>query len=131
VQTPEALEAFGSIDALRQSLDDASARLHAHGPDPFDWRCQTEAYDAHDVGATPGCHGDMAAALARIEARLLVLARELDLYNPAFTARDSVRHVRAARLVALPGAAGHQSASGVAAESTAVLRSAVAAFLAP
>jgi homoserine O-acetyltransferase len=131
VQTPEALEAFGSIDALRQSLDDASARLHAHGPDPFDWRCQTEAYDAHDVGATPGCHGDMVAALARIEARLLVLAPELDLYNPAFTARDIVRHVRAARLVALPGAAGHQSASGVAAESTAVLRSAVAAFLAP
>ena len=130
VQTPEGVEAFAGADALRQWLGDTEARLQAQGPDPFDWRCQTQAYDAHDVGTTPGCGGDTAAALARIEARLLVLAPELDLYNPAFAARDVVEHVRSARRVVLPGVAGHQSASGVAEESTRVLRSAIGEFLA-
>ena len=125
VQTPEALEAFPSRSALAQWLDETATRLGEHGPDPFDWRCQTDAYDAHDVAATPGCNGDLEAALARIEARLLVLAPGLDLYNPVFAARDVVAHVRKAEFVILPGAAGHQSASGVAVESTAVLREAI------
>jgi len=130
VQTPDMVEAFADASALRRWLDDTEARLLEHGPDPFDWRCQTQAYDAHDVGGTPGCDGDTVAALTRIEARLLVLAPELDLYNPVFAARDVVSHVRSARMIVLPGVAGHQSASGVAAESTQVLRSAVAEFLA-
>jgi homoserine O-acetyltransferase len=129
VQTPEALEALPSREALARWLDETTARLAEHGPDAFDWRCQTDAYDAHDVAATPGCNGDLEAALACIEARLLVLAPELDLYNPVFAARDVVDHVRTAEWVMLPGVAGHQSASGVAVESTAVLREAVRRFL--
>jgi homoserine O-acetyltransferase len=130
VQTPEAVETFASPGALTHWLDDAAARLCEHGPDAFDWRCQTQAYDAHDVGATPGCNGSSAEALARIKARLLVLAPDLDLYNPVFEARDVVSATPSAKLVRLPGTAGHQSASGVESDSTRALRAAIADFLA-
>ena len=129
-RTPEAVETFASPGALTHWLDDAAARLCEHGPDAFDWRCQTQAYDAHDVGATPGCNGSSVEALARIKARLLVLAPDLDLYNPVFEARDVVSATPSAKLVRLPGTAGHQSASGVESDSTRALRAAIADFLA-
>ena len=81
------------------------------------------------MGTTPGCKGDLKAALARIECRLLVLAPELDLYNPVFAARDVVANVQTAEWITLPGVAGHQSASGIAVESTAVLRDSIRRFL--
>lgn len=129
-RTPRALEDFASQAALREWLDDAAAELGEHGPDPFDWCCQSLAYDAHDVGTTPGFGGDTRAALAAIEAAVLVAAPASDLYNPPFAARQAADAIRSARFVELPGSDGHRSASGVSAESTAALRSAVAAFLA-
>jgi homoserine O-acetyltransferase len=36
------------------------------GPDPVDWVYKSRAYDAHDVGTTPGFDGDTAAANATL-----------------------------------------------------------------
>ncbi len=128
-RTPSALEAMPSHDALARWLDEAETDLGEHGPDPFDWCCQSRAYDAHDVGTTPGFGGDTARALARIEAEVLIAAPASDLYNPPFAARAAANGIARARYVELPGDEGHRSASGVSAASTTAVREAIAAFL--
>ena len=129
-RTPEALQAFDTQDALMHWLDDRMGRLVDEGPDSHDWCYQTWAYDAHDIGTTPGRGGDTARVLAGIRAAVLVLAPRLDLYNPAFAAREVAAGVPGARFVELPGSDGHQSASGVSEQSTAAVRDAIGAFLA-
>ena len=128
-RTPEAIETFASAPALMQWLDDSARDMAAHGPDPFDWLCQSRAYDDHDVGSTPGFGGDTAAALAGIVAPVLIAAPSNDLYNPPFAAREAANAIPGSVFVELPGVEGHRSASGVAAASTAALSDAVQAFL--
>ncbi len=128
-RTPEALQAFATPGELAGWLDAEADRLADEGPDPWDWRCQTLAYDAHDVGATPGWNGDVSAALGSIRAEVLVLAPALDLYNPAFAARAAAASIPGARYEELPESDGHRSASGIGAASTAALRTAIGAFL--
>lgn len=128
-RTPAALERFPSQAALAAWLDERAAQLEEHGPDPFDWCWQTCAYDAHDVGTTPGCDGDTARALARIEAPTLVLAPAQDLYNPPFAATPLGALIPRCRFVELPGEEGHASASGPPAACTGILREAVQEFL--
>ena len=127
--TPAALQQLDTAEALMAAIEQRTQQLIEHGPDPFDWCCQTWAYDAHDVGGTPGCDGDTLRALARIQAQTLVLAPALDLYNPAIDARFATEHIANARFVELPGVAGHASASGAAAAPTTVLRDEVRRFL--
>jgi homoserine O-acetyltransferase len=65
----------------------------AQGRDPLDWIYQSWAYDAHDVGTTPGFGGDTAAALASIRAATLVVGASLDLYNPVAGARWAAEQI--------------------------------------
>jgi len=129
-RTPEAWETLDGAGDLSRWLDQRVASLVEDGPDPWDWCCQSHAYDAHDVGTTRGWNGDTTAALGSIRAKVLILAPTLDLYNPVFAAHEAARAIPGARCVELPGCDGHQSASGVGGESTAALRAAVSAFLA-
>jgi homoserine O-acetyltransferase len=104
------------------------AMMRRIGPDPLDWVYQSFAYDAHDVGATPGFGGDTAAALRTIRAPTLLLVPELDLYNPVEDAIEAVGLIPDATLVRLAGHAGH----AVAADSSpqlAGIRAAIAGFL--
>ena len=128
-RSPEAIEAIASREALGEEIARAEREAALHGPDPFDWCCQSRAYDAHDVGTTPGFDGDTERALASIEAEVLVAAPASDLYNPPFMARGAAGAIRRARFIELPGHDGHRSASGVAPISTKALRDAVTAFL--
>jgi homoserine O-acetyltransferase len=127
--TPAALQQQAGGDRWMAAIEQRTAFLLEHGPDPFDWTCQSRAYDAHDVGHTPGCLGDTQQALARVQARTLVLAPALDLYNPAAEARYVSDHIDGALHAELPGDAGHASASGGAIEATAVLRETIRGFL--
>ncbi|HEX2543134.1 MAG TPA: alpha/beta fold hydrolase [Caldimonas sp.] len=144
-RTPRALEAFDTRQAMLDWLADAEARAEREGADPFDWACQTRAYDGHDVGvsraSTRGAREADAApaadpadatrrALVSIAAEVLVLAPALDLYNPAEAARELAHDIPRARFVALPGDEGHRAASGTAAEPTVVLQETIRAFLA-
>ena len=128
-RSPAAVQELPSREALAASLAAAETELAAHGPDPFDWACQSRAYDDHDVGATAGFDGDLARALASIAAEVLIAAPTSDLYNPPFSVHETAMGIRRSRSVVLPGEDGHRSASGVGAASTAALRQAIADFL--
>ena len=127
-RSPESVEEFGP-GVLNEWLGERERQLAEHGPDPFDWCCQTRAYDEHDVGTTPGCDGDTARALGRVCAATLVLAPSADLYNPPFAAPAMCGAIAGARYVELPGTEGHASASGAAPGPTAALCDEVANFL--
>jgi homoserine O-acetyltransferase/O-succinyltransferase len=104
------------------------AMMRRIGPDPLDWVYQSFAYDAHDVGATPGFGGDTAAALRTIRAPTLLLVPELDLYNPVEDAIEAAGLIPDATMVRLAGHAGH----AVAADSSpqlAEIRAAIGEFL--
>ena len=127
--TPESVSRFGSREAMIAFIEGEEARLEAEGPDPFDWLCQTRAYDAHDVGTTPGHAGDVGAALESIRAETLLLAPPLDLYNPARGSHVASAAIPRASVVEIPSARGHRSASAGADAETAFLNRTIRAFL--
>jgi homoserine O-acetyltransferase len=129
-RTPQALEEFASREALAAWLEERTAQLEQHGPDAFDWCWQTLAYDAHDLGTTPGFDGDIGRALRSIRARSLVLAPAEDLYNPPFAAKELSALIPDCSFVELAGHDGHASASGPSAACTQNLGQAIADFLA-
>jgi homoserine O-acetyltransferase len=110
-------------------IGDRTEAWAAQGFSPIDWLYQSWAYDAHDVGGTPGFGGDTAAALASIRARTLVAAPPLDLYNPAPAARWAADRIAGARFVELDTDWGHQSASAADAASVRRLDEEIAALL--
>jgi len=109
-RTPLALEAVPT-SGVPAFIADAVAMARRAGPDPVDWVYQSFAYDAHDVGTTPGFGGDTAAALRSIRAPTLLLVPELDLYNPVEDAIEAAALIPNATLVRLGGNAGHAVAA--------------------
>jgi homoserine O-acetyltransferase len=79
--------------------------------DPIDWIYQSWAYDAHDVGATPGFNGDTARALASIRAQTLIIAPQLDLYNPVECAIAAAAQIPHCALHQVASPWGHLMAS--------------------
>jgi predicted ABC-type transport system involved in lysophospholipase L1 biosynthesis ATPase subunit len=106
----------------------AETRNRTLGFDATDYLYQSRAYAAHDVGSTPGLAGT-AAALARVEARVLVMAPPLDLFNPAGDARKAAVGIPGAVFVEIPSSEGHQSASGTRSTDAAFLNQIIARFL--
>jgi len=106
----------GSLEAIAASsvpglVAEAIAMARKVGADPVDWVYQSRAYDAHDIGTTPGFVGDTVAALRATRAPTLLLVPELDLYNPVGDAIEAAELIRDATLVHLPGHAGHAVAA--------------------
>ncbi len=127
-RTPAAL-ARTDGDAVAQAVADLGADSAANGPDALDWEYQTYAYDAHDVGATPGAGGSVASALERAAMPALVLAPALDLFNPAEEARRVAALLRRGRFVEIPSIEGHQAASATDPADAAFLNRTIAEFL--
>jgi homoserine O-acetyltransferase/O-succinyltransferase len=94
---------------LRKTQDDAWKNV-----DALNWVYQTWAYDAHDVGATPGFGGDYERALGSIRAHTLVLAGVGDLLNPEGEALELASRIHGAQFksIAPRWPAGHFSAAG-------------------
>jgi hypothetical protein len=97
-RSPAALEAFAA-DSIPRLVTEAIATARRAGPDPVDWIYQSWAYDAHDVGTTPGFGGDTAAALRTVRAPTLLLVPELDLYNPVGDAIEAAGLIPGGTLV--------------------------------
>jgi homoserine O-acetyltransferase/O-succinyltransferase len=110
-RTPQALEQVGGATGVAALVTDAVAAARRAGPDPVDWVYQSFAYDAHDVGTTPGFGGDTLAALRSIRAPVLLLVPQLDLYNPVEDAVEAAAHIPNATLVRVAGDAGHAVAA--------------------
>jgi hypothetical protein len=81
--------------------------------DANDWLYQSWAYDAHNVGTTPGFNGDYRKALRSIKAKVLIMAGTGDLLNPEYEAREAASYITDARYVAINEARplGHISAA--------------------
>ncbi len=111
-RTPRQLDtSFESSAAVRKWIEARTTWWLAQGFAPVDWVYQSRAYDAHDVGTTPGFAGDTRRALAAIRAATLVLAPPLDLYNPAEAAHWAAAGIERASLRVIASDWGHQSAS--------------------
>ena len=130
-KTPAALAEF-LPDCAETHLwfEKVLAQNRASGFDAHDYLYQSWAYEAHDVGATHGFGGDTSRALASIEAKTLVLAPPLDLFNPTEAARNAAARISGAKFVEIPSVQGHQAATSLKAEDEAFLNRTIGEFLA-
>ncbi|MEO8165537.1 MAG: alpha/beta fold hydrolase, partial [Betaproteobacteria bacterium] len=129
-RTPAALAEF-LPDCAEAHLwfETVHAQNRRIGFDAHDYLYQSWAYEAHDVGMTADFKGDTRAALASIQAKTLILAPALDLFNPAQSAREAATHVPGARFVEIPSLQGHQAATSTRSEDAAFLNRVIAEFL--
>jgi homoserine O-acetyltransferase len=129
-RTPTALEALAptpfELERLIVRLEEETLDSEL---DANDWIAQSHAYDAHDVGDTPGFGGDTVAALGSVALPVLVMAPPLDLYNPAEEARRAASLIPNARWVEIPSGEGHLAAGGVREREVRLLDRTIAAFL--
>jgi homoserine O-acetyltransferase len=126
-RTPQAVAAEQDFELWFARIQDTMVPT---GIDANDWLAQSRAYDAHDVGTTPGFGGDTRAALAAVRAATLVLVPPLDLYNPVEAAREVAQFIPRARLVEIPSSFGHHSANQQDPGAVAFLNREIGAFLA-
>jgi homoserine O-acetyltransferase len=129
-RTPAALDQMFErpLDALTW-MDKVTADNRANGFDATDWLYQSWAYQAHDVGGTAGFGADTGAALASIQARTLILAPPMDLFNPVQCALDAADAIPSAVLVEIPSVQGHQAAGTASPDDVAFLNEEILAFL--
>jgi homoserine O-acetyltransferase len=69
--------------------------------DANDWIYQTWAYEAHDIGKTPGMNGDLLKALRSIKAKTFILTGVNDLLNPEWESIDAARYIRDVRCLTI------------------------------
>ena len=117
--SPEAAERFADVEALLAEIAALERHLGEHGPQPFDWLCQTRAYDAHDIGD-----------VTRIGLPALLLATMTDLYNPVESTFVMGVEMPRASVVIIPSARGHRAATDTHADDAAFLNRAIGGFLA-
>jgi homoserine O-acetyltransferase/O-succinyltransferase len=111
MKTPQALAAkLSGCGEAHAWFADVVAALHRVDFDAHDYLYQSWAYEAHDVGTTPG-HASTAHALRSIRAATLLLAPPVDLFNPPEAARDAAASIPGARFVEIPSIEGHLAAS--------------------
>jgi len=116
------LEAFLVQQWEARWLIRAAANLHA----------QAKCWDAGDISANPLHGGDLPAALAAIEARVLLLPGATDLYFRVADNEAEMPHLRHAELCPIPSINGHRAGNpnGLT-EDAAFLRAQVRRWLAP
>jgi homoserine O-acetyltransferase len=128
-RTPEGLAEFARDPAETARWFDRLTEQNArNGFDAHDYLYQSWAYQAHDVGTTPG-HTGTEAALRSIRARCLIAAPPLDLFNPAHAARWAAERIPGARFEEIPSTQGHQAATSTRAEDAAFLNRVIGDFL--
>lgn len=128
--TPGFIEHLSGTGPLSSLLREVESRAVAEGPDAFDWLCQTHAYDAHDLGDTPGRAGGTEGVLRGIMAPALLLAPPLDLYNPADAVRLTAARMPNGQFLEIPSRRGHRSASPGDAADVAFVNRAIREFIA-
>jgi homoserine O-acetyltransferase/O-succinyltransferase len=129
-RTPVAVsQALGDSTGAHRWFDEMVARQRALGFDAHDYLYQSWAYEAHDVGTSPGFAGDTRRALASIQATALVLAPPLDLFNPSESARMAADAIPGAVFVEIPSTQGHQAATQLRSEDAAFLNDTIGNFI--
>jgi homoserine O-acetyltransferase/O-succinyltransferase len=131
VRTPQYHEALfpnnmDVIEHLKRTQEANWKRADAN-----DWIYQSWAYDAHNVGTTPGFNGDYRKALRSIKAKVLIMAGTGDLLNPEYEAREAASYITDVRYVAINDTRplGHISAAGITAPENDFQNAEIARFL--
>jgi len=96
-----------SVDAV---LDERTGRDAVR--DANNLISQARTWQRHNVGDTPGFDGDHERALRSIQARVLYMPGETDLYFPPGDARYESEFIRGVTLVPIPSLWGHSAGSG-------------------
>lgn len=86
---------------------------------------QIQTWQAHNVGNTPGFHGDYKKALASITAKAVVMSCQTDLYFPPEDSEEEVRCMPNAQLKVIPSIWGHFAGIGLNAADTEFLDTAI------
>lgn len=135
-RTPEAMrQQFPNPMDVRAWISAQEDAVVRSGFDANDWIAQTWAYDRHNVGDTvvdgqKPFAGDPLLALRTVKARALLMAGQLDLYNPVEEAIAAAAAIPAGRYVTIPSVQGHVAASpGFKPEDQAFINTTVRAFL--
>jgi homoserine O-acetyltransferase len=99
--------------------------------DANNWIYQTWAYDAHNLGTTPGFNGDYHRALRSIKAKTLILAGSGDLLNPEYEATEAANYIADVRYVSIneQRPMGHLSGAGATPPENETQNSEISKFL--
>ena len=100
------------------------------GADANNLILQMRAWEHHDVGATPGFHGDVEAALRAIRVPVLYMPSATDLYFPVEDARYEAAFIRDCTLTPIPSLWGHPAGAGASPADETFLNEHIAAFMA-
>jgi homoserine O-acetyltransferase len=122
-RTPAAVD--GNV--IREIAQRAAANRE-HGIAAIDWVYQSWAYDAHDLGGTPGCD-DWREAVGRIRIPALLMAPPLDLYNPVDAVRGTAMCMLNAQFTEIPSVQGHAAAANLDATDTTFIDATIKSFL--
>jgi homoserine O-acetyltransferase len=99
------------------------------GADANDLILQIRTWQAHDVGSSPRWAGDTEAALRSIQARVLYLPAETDLYFPLGEARHEAAFIPQCTLLPIPSLWGHTAGAASNPADGAWLNAQIGAFL--
>ncbi len=100
------------------------------GADANDLILQMRAWESNDVGATPGFHGDVAAALRSIAVPVLYMPSATDLYFPVEDARFEAKFIARCTFKPIPSLWGHPAGAGASPADERFLNQTIGAFLA-
>jgi homoserine O-acetyltransferase/O-succinyltransferase len=90
---------------------------------------QMRTWEQHDVGTTPGFHGDVEKALASIKAAVLYMPSETDLYFPVGDARYEAQFIPHCNLLPIPSLWGHPAGAGASPADETFLNDHIVSFL--
>ncbi|MHB8353105.1 MAG: alpha/beta fold hydrolase [Burkholderiales bacterium] len=120
---------FGTAQDMLGWLEKRARWWSDQGFDPVDWVYQSWAYDAHDVGMTPGFDGDTSHGLQSIRVPTLIVTPPLDLYNPIESAEWAATRIPECDLHQVDSVWGHLMASAADTEAAPRLAQIITGFL--
>ncbi|HEY6274119.1 MAG TPA: alpha/beta fold hydrolase [Terriglobales bacterium] len=100
------------------------------GADANNLILQMRTWEHHDVGATPGFHGDVEKALRSIKVPILYMPSETDLYFPIGDARYEAAFIPGVTLMPIPSLWGHTAGAASNPADAKFLNENIARFLA-
>jgi homoserine O-acetyltransferase len=99
------------------------------GADANNLILQMRTWESNDVGNTSQFHGQEAAALRSIKARVLYMPSETDLYFPTSDARYEAAFIPHCELAPIPSLWGHPAGAGASPEDAKFINEHVAKFM--
>ena len=125
-------ELWRSDPSLGSSFDQVVERFRTNfipGADANNLILQMRTWEKHDVGNTPPFHGDVEAALRSIQAPVLYMPSQTDLYFPVTDARYEAGFIPHVELVPIPSLWGHPAGAGASPADGKFLNERIARFL--